>query len=165
MELIEKLLEDHKRIKKLIKDGKKKDLEFSYKKSIFKDLALAVTAHAKSEEKVVYIPAKQIEEIKHFAFEGAEEHNLVDQLIQEDIHGAINRDEWEAKFKVICDMLDHHLTEEEKQFFPKLKKAYSTEERKAKGHEYEELFQHIIKYPKEKNLSLDQINNPLHVHH
>jgi hemerythrin superfamily protein len=143
MELIDALETDHKKIRKIIKEGRKKDASFEEKKDLFQKLAGIVTAHAKSEEKIVYTPAKGREEVKHWAYEGFEEHHLVDQLVSED-QSLNNKDVWQAKFKVICELLEHHLDEEESHFFPRLKKIYTKEERNEKGEAYEELYEELF---------------------
>ena len=34
----------------------------------------------------------------------------------------VNSDEWGVKFKALCELMEHHIDEEEQDFFPKAKK-------------------------------------------
>lgn len=143
MDLIAALKADHKKIRSLIKDGRKKKASFQEKKSLFRKLAALTEAHLQAEEKVVYLSSKSAQETKAGAYSGIEEHSLIEQLILED-QSVNNQDVWEAKFKVACDLLELHFDEEEENFFPLVKKAISAEERKQKAAEYQELFEDLF---------------------
>jgi hypothetical protein len=105
-----------------------------------------------AEERVLYLSAKSIVETKPGAYWGIEEHSLIEQLILED-QTVNNQDVWEAKFKVACDLLELHLNQEEEDFFPEVKKTTSSEERKEKGAEYEELFEDLYEQANEERPS------------
>lgn len=147
MELVSALKKDHLAIKKLYTAGLQKKGSFESKKKLFKKLSVLVPAHAKSEEVALYSNVTDLSKVNHFAYEGFEEHSLVDQLLR-DLKSVKEQHVWEAKFTVICELLKHHIEEEEKEFFPKLSKMLSLEIRKDLGAEYAERFAELSKGPR-----------------
>lgn len=143
MDLIEALKKDHKKIRKLIKEARKQKSSYQQKKLLFRKMAALTDAHLQAEEKVVYLSAKSNMETRPGAYSGIEEHSLIEQLILED-QTVNNQDVWEAKFKVVCDLLELHFDQEEDQFFPQIRKVTSRQERKEKAAEYQELFEDLF---------------------
>lgn len=152
-DIVTAIEKDHKKLKSLYKRGLKKNTSLEDKQEIFEELAHLVTAHSKSEEAVVYAPTCGEPLTKHEAFEGFEEHGLV-ELLMEEMKSEENDDRWEAKFMVVCELLDHHVDEEEKEYLPKLKKLFSAEEREEMADEYFEMFERLIEA--QKNISEPQ---------
>ena len=155
-DIINEINDDHKKLKALYKMGLKKKTTYEEKKQIFEELSVLVTAHAKSEEAVMYVPTCSQEETKMNAFEGFEEHGLV-ELLMEEMKSEDHPDRWSAKFTVICELLEHHIEEEEEEYLPKLKEMYSSEERKSMGDEYREMFSRLLEVQ-------SHIGNPQEAH-
>lgn len=153
MELISALKKDHQTIKKLYTDGLQKKTPFEAKKRIFKKLSIVVPAHSKSEEVALYSNVTELSKVNHFAYEGFEEHSLVDQLLRE-LKSVGEQHVWEAKFTVVCELLKHHIEEEEKEFFPKLVKLISLDIRKDLGVEYRDRFDDLSRGPRSESESL-----------
>lgn len=155
-DLISLIKEDHKKLKKLYKIGLKKDADFSEKKNAFDELSALIIAHSKSEEAAMYVPTCGIEETKRNAFEGFEEHELVELLIQE-MRSEENIERWIAKFTVMCELLDHHIEEEEDEYLPLLKEVFTDEEREALGKEYKDMFERLMEVQ-------EYIQDPIEAH-
>lgn len=147
MELVSALKKDHQTIKKLYTAGLQKKATFEAKKKLFKKLSVVVPAHAKSEEIALYSNVTDLSKVNHFAYEGFEEHSLVDQLLRE-LKSIREEHVWEAKFTVVCELLKHHIEEEEQDFFPKISKMLSLEIRKDLGEEYADRFEELSKAPR-----------------
>jgi hypothetical protein len=82
-------------------------------------------AHAKAEEFALYgmveEPRNGLEaELQHFAFEGYEEHDLMDFLLKEMSTSEEVNLQWRAQVTVLSEMLEKHMAEEERDFFPKM---------------------------------------------
>jgi hemerythrin superfamily protein len=153
MELISALKKDHQAIKKLYTSGLHKKTTFEAKKKLFKKLSLLVPAHSKSEEIALYSNVTDLSKLRHFAYEGFEEHSLIDHLLR-DLKNFSEHHVWEAKFTIVCEILKHHIEEEEKEFFPKLTKMLSLDVRKDLGEEYSSRFSEFIKGPRNEPESL-----------
>ena len=134
-DIIQIILQDHKPLKQLIKTLKDDEAEFSEKKPVFQEFAPLLLSHAEPEEQSLYMHMKEEEELRAEGFEGQTEHAIASQLI-EDINQTSDEDEWMAKVKVLAEMVEHHIEEEEEQMFPDLKKQLDSEERIAIGEEY-----------------------------
>ena len=134
-DIIQIILQDHKPLKELIKTLKDEETDFTEKKPVFEEFAPLLLSHAEPEEQSLYLHMKDEEELRAEGFEGQTEHAIASQLIQE-INQTSDEDEWMAKVKVLAEMVEHHIEEEEEEMFPDLKKQLDTEERIAIGEEY-----------------------------
>ena len=136
-DIIQIILADHKPLKQLIKTLKDDESEFSEKKPVFQEFAPLLLSHAEPEEQSLYTHMKEEEkkELRAEGFEGQTEHAIAAQLI-DDINQTSDEDEWMAKVKVLAEMVEHHIEEEEEEMFPDLKKELDSEERIAIGEEY-----------------------------
>jgi hypothetical protein len=65
--------------------------------------------------------------LNEMAVKGFEEHNLFDDLSYK-IKFANNIEHWPAQVKVFCQVLDMHLSEEENDYFPQIKKHFTVVE-------------------------------------
>lgn len=130
MNILTALKVDHKELKKILEDiegtterAEKKRLSLFAK---FKD---EIVAHARAEEKAVYDDLLRVleKDDRGTILEGFEEHHLVDKMIP-DIEKLSPTDEiWTAKVKVLKEMLEHHIEEEEDEIFSMLREKCEEE--------------------------------------
>ncbi len=132
-DIIEIILQDHKPLKKLIK-VLKGDVGLSEKRRAFKEFAPLLGAHAKPEEETLYVTFED-DDMRSEGFEGETEHGIADQLIEE-IKGLDDTDMWMAKAKVLAELVEHHIEEEEDEIFPEYKKHSDIDERVSLGEDY-----------------------------
>lgn len=126
-DVIELILEDHKPLKKLIK-VMKGDGELEEKFLAFEEFAPLLVMHSKPEEESVYVYMKDHEDSREEGFEGDVEHGLADQLVEE-IKRTKDEDLWMARVKVLAELVEHHIEEEEDELLPKFKENSSPEDR------------------------------------
>lgn len=119
-QLIDHLKKDHTQLRDLMVQLKNERQDFDDLKIIFKQLAAAVNAHAHAEEDVVYKFMNETGDLASLAMEGVEEHKLIDFLIVK-LCSPQKDERWLSRTKVLMELLEHHLDEEEKEAFPKLK--------------------------------------------
>ena len=107
----------------------------------FERLMPFLTAHARAEELAVYNPLialKGSPDSHALGNEGFVEHSLVDVLLERlaktDLAGT---DAWKAHAKVLEEMLEHHIKEEERELFEELGEHFSDERRVAMGADFE----------------------------
>ena len=138
-DIIDLILEDHKPLKELIKimkDAEKYSIE--ERREAFEDFSPLLTIHTRPEEESLYVYMKQDEEMVVEGYEGDVEHALADHLIS-DIKETENVDLWSARVKVLAEMVEHHIEEEEKEMFPDIRKNSELEERAKLGTLYMQL--------------------------
>ena len=93
----------------------------------FEEIADALAVHATIEEKHFYpsVKKKQTEEL---LLESVEEHLAVKRVIADLMDLEADDPTFEAKAKVLKDLVEHHVEEEEKQLFPQVEKLIDKEE-------------------------------------
>jgi hemerythrin-like domain-containing protein len=120
-DIVSLILEDHKPLKRLIKVMKNSEKSVEERFAAFEEFAPALIAHAKPEEEVLYVYMKQDEDLKEEGCEGEVEHTLADQLVEE-IKRTRDEDMKAAKIKVLAELVEHHIEEEESDLLPDFKK-------------------------------------------
>lgn len=134
-DIIGLILEDHKPLKKLIKILKSETATFSSRKAAFIQFAPLLLGHAKPEESVLYTKMKEDKDLRQEGCEGEVEHALADQMVKE-VQAASDEDVWSAKAKVLAELVEHHIEEEEDEILPDFKKYSKLDERLELGQAY-----------------------------
>jgi hemerythrin-like domain-containing protein len=124
MTILNALKADHDDLKSMLKailatkDGKKRSV-------LFAEFKAKLTAHSRAEEKVFYRPLEKAEEGKSEALEGTVEHEIVDRLLA-DLAAAQQPEveKWTARCSVLRELLEHHIEEEEGEFFKTARKLF-----------------------------------------
>lgn len=138
-DIVELILRDHKPLKKLIEGLKEEDAEISEIREAFEQFEPLLVAHAKSEERSLYVHMKEEEELRPQGYEGDTEHAIADQLVAE-AKSANSEDEFRAKAKVLAELVEHHIDEEEKEMLKEVRKELDLEQRIQIGEEYQRLY-------------------------
>jgi hemerythrin-like domain-containing protein len=92
-----------------------------------RELADALAVHAEIEEKLFYPESKQ-ENTEEILRESLEEHLSMKRLLADILEGEPDDDQFDARIEVLKEQVEHHVEEEEKELFPKVRKALSREE-------------------------------------
>ncbi|MES3037354.1 MAG: hemerythrin domain-containing protein [Bdellovibrionota bacterium] len=131
-DIIELILQDHKPLKQMIKILKDSEIEFEEKQPVFEQFVPTLLNHAKPEEESLYVNMKKNQELRAEGLEGVTEHQLADLLVDQ-ISRTNDEDEWQAKVKVLAELVEHHIKEEEEEMLPDFRKETSVEERSEIG--------------------------------
>ena len=134
MDIRDCLKQDHDELKSLMEQICSTD-ESSEAKKLFKQMKELLTVHSRSEEKVVYNAFKKLddEDAKELGFEGEVEHSLADALVEQLGHGSPSTPAWKARAKVLKELLEHHIQEEESEFFNTLEEQFDDAKREKMG--------------------------------
>jgi len=134
MNVIELLKKDHETVSKLFKSfeaAKEADSD-SDKEQIVGQICHELTGHAAVEEELFYPAvareAGEDEKAEDSVREANEEHALVKNLVAELEAMSASDEQYEAKVKVLKDVVEHHVKEEEGELMPKAKKLLSSEQ-------------------------------------
>lgn len=123
---IKLLTQDHKDVKALFKEYEKlskADADESQKQALAEQICEMLTVHAQIEEELLYPAAQEALEESDLIDEAQVEHASAKDLIAQ-IRGMQPSDElYDAKVTVLGEYIDHHVKEEEKEMFPKLRKT------------------------------------------
>lgn len=137
-DIVNIILEDHKALKELIKVMKDSEQPQTKRFAAFEEFAPTLVAHSKPEEKTLYTYMKKNADLKLEACEGEVEHDLADQLVQE-IKRASDKDMKAAQIKVLAELVEHHIEEEESELLPDFKKESEPQIRTRLGNRFLEL--------------------------
>ena len=118
-EVIQLLRDDHKLVRSLFAQYAK--ARNGEKPQIAHRIIRELTIHAAIEERVVYPAFRAVFQDPHIIYEAVEEHHLVQALLDK-----LNRFRpgpgsatFDARFKVLRELVRHHVDEEEGRIFPK----------------------------------------------
>jgi hemerythrin superfamily protein len=126
MDAIVLLKDDHKTVEKLFKEFEKtKDSAAPAKKrQLVNQIIEALTQHAFIEEEIFYPAAWHAdEETKEHVLESVEEHHVVVWMLSELINLEPTHETFDAKVTVLMENVRHHVEEEEKEWFPQVRKS------------------------------------------
>lgn len=98
----------------------------------FKKLKAELEVHTLVEETIFYPALKNAAESRDLTLEAYEEHRVVKDLLAELAEAELS-DQWNAKFTVLKENVEHHVDEEEGDLFKKAKDVLSTEQAEALG--------------------------------
>ncbi len=135
LDIVDLILEDHKPLKELIEVMKDTDNSLAERKSAYEEFAPLLAKHAKPEEQILYVHMKRDKRLRTEGFEGDVEHVLAEQLVDETKNTA-DEELWSARVKVLAELVEHHIEEEEEELLPKFRKFSTREDRVAMGIEF-----------------------------
>ena len=101
---------------------------------------MELMVHAAIEEKVFYPAAKNVEPTRDLVLESIEEHKQIKKVLRDLEQADKSTDEWRAGLKVLMEDVMHHVEEEEKELFPKVRtKVLSKEQLEELGTRMEQM--------------------------
>ena len=133
--IIKLLVADHNLIRALMKMVKSERSTDSKKMSSFREMIKVIKSHVKSEEQSFLSYIKDNNKFEDNVSEGYEEHR-VHETILAGINKIKNKDRKIQQMKIFCEVLEHHLDEEEEELFPKFKKYAASSTHKKIGHKF-----------------------------
>jgi len=117
--------EDHRKVEKLF-DSFEKARDEDRKKALARQICTELTIHAMIEEEIFYPACQGTIEDEDVLDEAYVEHDGAKVLISELSNGGPDDEFFDAKVKVLSEMIKHHVKEEEKRsdgLFAEAKKA------------------------------------------
>lgn len=130
------LKQDHKKVKSIF-EALEKTTERAAKKrtTLFAELNSELSLHAEAEEAIFYPRVFKPKETHEMTLEALEEHKVVKTLLAELDADPKDTEQWGAKLKVLKEIIEHHVEEEETELFKKAQKVLSKEEAEEIGGE------------------------------
>jgi hemerythrin superfamily protein len=100
-------------------------------KQLVEKISRALVPHTKAEERVVYdaVLALRGKEARIDGNEGYIEHSLADQTLKKLSQLKANTPEFAAAAKVLKELVDHHVQEEERNIWLQVRQNFSAEQR------------------------------------
>ena len=119
------LKDDHKEIKKLFREFEQAGENAHVRKGqLVKKMIELLTVHTYIENEVMYPEIrKRVPEAEDDILESYEEHHVADVLAIELFVMKPDNDRFDAKTTVLIESVEHHIKEEEEEWFPKVREA------------------------------------------
>jgi hypothetical protein len=124
MDIYERIKQDHDAAREVIAKIKETTSRaWKTRRELFDHLKLDMWVHHKVEEAVFYSHLRAGKEMHGEAMEAVNEHHTANGLFEELDTFPVDSEEWLMKFKALSELVDHHMKEEEEDFFKKAKKV------------------------------------------
>ena len=137
-DILATLKKEHDEVKELLSKLQKSE-SASERKNLVQQIKAALVPHTKAEEKVVYdaVIAAKGEKNRVDGAEGYLEHAIASQtLLKLDKISPATSPEFTATAKVLKELLDHHIQEEERNIWADVKDNFDSEARVEMNHRY-----------------------------
>jgi hemerythrin superfamily protein len=124
------LKEDHKKVKGLLEQLEKTS-SGNRREQLSSKIETELKIHTTIEEEIFYPAFREAatkKDDKELFFEAQEEHHVVKLVLPEVRSTPTDADEYQAKAKVLKELVLHHAKEEEKEMFPRARKLMSRDE-------------------------------------
>jgi len=152
MNAIDLLKADHEKVKGILSHlSESTDRALKKRVDLLDKLEMEITIHTQLEEQILYPAFKEAggKEQDEMYYEAKEEHRTVDSLVLPDLKSTDpSTPEFAGRVKVVKELLEHHIEEEETEMFPQAKKLLG----KAKLEELGEQME-VMKASLKKSLS------------
>lgn len=154
-DIVKLILLDHAPLKRLIAILKDSDLTIRTRRRAFDQFAPLLLVHAHAEQESFYAFLKdENRELRVHGLEGEVEHALAEYMIDE-VKMAEDVGVWSARAKVLAELVEHHIEEEESEIIPDFKKEVDIEDRVLIGKQYLDLKDH---FRREESLTEDEVD-------
>lgn len=106
------------------------------RQKLWTQLKKELEVHAVAEERHFYAPLIDTDKMQEDARHGIAEHHEMDELIEELDNTDMSSPHWLATLEKLVDKVEHHLEDEEEEFFDKADNVYSLEEEESLAKDY-----------------------------
>src|SRR5690349_4180695 len=138
MDAVRVLLRQHRAVEKLFQKFEEED-DLEGKRAACQEIADALAIHTTIEEKLFY-PATKDARTEDLLLEAVEEHlgakRIIADLVEDE---ELDEAHLDARMKVLKEQVAHHVREEEREFFPKVKKILDAHQLDRLGDELEDM--------------------------
>jgi hemerythrin-like domain-containing protein len=143
MNAIELLKADHERVKAILSQlADSTERAVKKRVDLLAKLEMEITIHTKLEEEILYPAFKEAggKEQDIMYYEAKEEHRTVDALVLPDLKNTEpGTPEFSGRVKVVKELLEHHIEEEETEMFPQANKLLGKAKLDELGAQMEEM--------------------------
>lgn len=134
------LKEDHKRTRKLFRQFEEtSDQAVAKKGALVRRIISELTEHTYVENEVMYPRVRKLlPDLDDDVLESYEEHHVADVLCKELLEMPPEAERFNAKATVLIELVSHHMQEEEKDWFPKVRSGLKRKQLQELGAEIEQ---------------------------
>ena len=119
----ELLEQDHREVEEWFDEYDELKEGDNRKRKLAEKICLGLKVHAQIEEEIFYPQAREVTSDNDLIDEAVVEHATVKNLIGEIEAMEVGEELYDAKLRVLGEMVKHHIREEEEELFPELEAA------------------------------------------
>ena len=138
MKIYQAIKDDHDIQRNLCSQILKTSGESEERKTLWEALRKELQVHEVAEERFFYSPLIDTDKMQEDARHGMAEHHEMDEMISELNDTEMSSPGWMATLKKLTEKVEHHLKDEEQEFFKKAKTIYSEKEAESLAKSYQE---------------------------
>jgi hemerythrin superfamily protein len=135
------LKQQHDEVKALFKRFEASE-DDSERQELFEEIGDDFAAHGEIEEKIFY-PAVYVGELKEKLQEAVEEHLVAKRVVADLLEMEPADEQFDPKMKVLKELIEHHVEEEEGELFPLVRQSFAREELETLGEQMEQMFKQL----------------------
>lgn len=117
------LIADHRKVEDLFKQYEEAKDKPARKQKIFQQINMELKIHTQIEEEIFYPASRPFVEEQDTVNEAVVEHASAKDLMAQIEQMDPEDDYYDAKVKVLQEMIEHHVEEEETEYFPECRKS------------------------------------------
>ena len=117
------LMADHRKVEELFKQYQKAKSDPGRKQKIFQQIDMELKIHMQIEEEVFYPESREFVADEETVNEAVVEHASAKSLMTQLEKMTPDDPYYDAKVKVLQEMIHHHVEEEETEFFPECRRS------------------------------------------
>lgn len=115
------LKQDHETVRQMFEEFEKADEDRKFE--LAAEICQALTVHSTIEEEIFYPQVREALEAEDLMLEAEIEHDTVKNLIERVQEGEVDETQLSAMIKVMNEYVNHHVNEEQRRMFPRVKRA------------------------------------------
>jgi hemerythrin superfamily protein len=115
------LKQDHETVRRMFEDYEKSDEDRKFE--LAAEICQALTVHSAIEEEIFYPRVREAIDAEDLMLEAEIEHDTVKNLIDRVQEGEIDETQLSAIIKVMNEYVNHHVNEEQRRMFPRVKRS------------------------------------------
>jgi hypothetical protein len=115
------LKQDHEAVRQMFEEFEKADEDRKFE--LAAEICQALTVHSTIEEEIFYPQVREAIEAEDMMLEAEIEHDTVKDLIERVQEGEVDETQLSAIIKVMNEYVNHHVNEEQRRMFPRVKRS------------------------------------------
>lgn len=136
-DIFKRIKQDHDEARELMQQIKDTtDRAAKKRDELFEKFKLDLWSHHKIEEATFYTKLESKGE-RSESLEAKNEHHMVNSMLEELDTMKKDTMEWGQKFATMCELIEHHMEEEEEEFFDLGRKEFTKEEAEELGNRFD----------------------------
>jgi hemerythrin superfamily protein len=121
MDAIQLLKQDHDEVKRMFEEFVSADEDRKFE--LAAEICQALTIHALIEEEIFYPQVREAIDAEDMMLEAEIEHDTAKMLVERIQEGEVDEVQLSAMIKVLQEYVNHHVSEEQRKMFPRVKRA------------------------------------------